>query len=72
LSKYNYITTTVPHRYSNDAAIAVAVDVAIMAVAEFVGMFVVVAVIKWWCKVGVIGNSRFLKCCLAVDMLYII
>jgi len=30
-----------------------------MAVAEFVGVPVIVAVMKWWCKVGVIGNSCF-------------
>jgi hypothetical protein len=59
LSKYNYITTTAPHRYSNDAAIAVAVDVANMGVAEFVGVLVVVAVMKWCCKVGVISNRCF-------------
>jgi hypothetical protein len=72
LSKHNYITTTVPHRFSNVVANAVAVDVAIMAVADIVGVLVVVAVIKWGCNVGVIGNSCFSRCCSAVDLLYII
>jgi len=30
-----------------------------MAETEFVGVLVVVAVMKWCCKVGVIGNSCF-------------
>jgi hypothetical protein len=32
-----------------------------MAVAEFVGVPVIVAVIKWCFKVGVIGNSCFFQ-----------
>jgi len=43
----------VPHRYSNVVAIAVAVDMAFMAMGEFVD----VAVMTWYCKVGVNDNS---------------
>jgi len=45
---------------------------AFMAVAEVVGVLVVVVVMMWWCKVGVIGNRCFSRCCSAVDLLYTI
>ena len=43
-----------------------------MAVAEVVGVPVVVVVMMLWCKVGVIGNRCFSRCCSAADLLYTI
>jgi hypothetical protein len=57
---------------SNDVAIAFAVDVAFMAVDEFVCVLVGVAVMMLWCKVGVNVNSCFSRCCSAADLLHTI
>jgi len=40
-----------------------------MAVAEFVGLLAVVAVIMWWYKVGVMGYYCFPRCSSAADLL---
>ena len=45
---------------------------AFMAVAEVVGVLVVVVVMIWWCKVRVTGNRCFSRCCSASDLSYTI
>jgi hypothetical protein len=46
----------------------VVVDVVLVAVTELV--LSAVAVMKWWCKVGVVGYSCCLGGCSAADLLY--
>ena len=45
---------------------------ALMVVAEFVGVLVVVAVTMWWYKIGVVAYSCLSICCSAADLLYTI
>jgi len=45
---------------------------ALMVVAEFVGVLVVVAVTMWRYKIGVVAYSCLSICCSAADLLYTI
>jgi hypothetical protein len=55
--------------YSNDEAIVVAFDVVLMVVTVVVGVLAAVAVMMWWCKFEVTGNSCCSGGCSAADLL---
>jgi hypothetical protein len=58
--------------YRNDEAIVIAVNVDLMVVNEVVVVLSSVAVMMWWCKLGVTGNSCCSGGCLAADLVYTI